>query len=73
MKTADRLHQMSLAINDAELAIGNIVDKVKLFDDIDANDDVIIKLPLKVLRQIANCYPTLNAIVNDPSFTCRNN
>lgn len=64
-----RLHQMSLAINDAELAIGPIVDLVKLMEN--ANDKVAVKISLRCLRQIANCYPALNKIVNDPEFTCR--
>lgn len=70
MVIADRLHQMSLAINDAELAIGPIVDVVKLMEA--ASDKVIVKISLKRLRQIANCYPALNEIVNDPKFTCGN-
>lgn len=68
-KVAGRLHQMSLAINDAELAIGPIVDLVKLMET--ANDKVVVKISLGRLRQIVNCYPALNKIVNDPKFTCR--
>lgn len=68
-KVEGRLHEMSLAINDAELAIGPIVDLVKLMET--ANDKVVVKISLGRLRQIANCYPALNKIVNDPKFTCR--
>lgn len=70
MKVAGRLHEMSLAINDAELAIGPITDIVKLMDT--ADDKVVVKISLKRLRQIAKCYPALNKIVNDPRFSCRN-
>lgn len=66
---AGRLHEMSLAINDAELAIGPITDMVKLMET--ANDKVVVKISLGSLRQIANCYPALNKIVNDPKFSCR--
>lgn len=68
-KVASRLHKMSLACNDAELAIGPIVDLVKLMET--ANDKIAVKISLGRLRQIANCYPALNKIVNDPEFTCR--
>lgn len=68
VKVAGRFHEMSLACNDAELAIGPIVDIVKLMET--ANDKVVVKVSLGRLRQIANCYPTLNKIVNDPKFTC---
>ncbi len=65
-----RLHQMSLACNDAELAIGNVVDLAKLFEHA-TNDTLMVHVPLKAIRQLANCYPALNAIVNDPQFTCK--
>lgn len=68
-RIAGRLHEMSLACNDAELAIGPIVDVVKLMET--ANDKVTVKISLGRLRQIANCYPALNKIVNDPKFSCR--
>ena len=64
-----RLHQMSLACNDAELAIGNVMDTVKLFEG--STEAAMIKVPLAVLRQLARCYPALNAVVNDPEFTCK--
>lgn len=70
-KVAGRLHEMSLAINDAELAIGPITDLLKLMET--AHDKVVVKISLGRLRQIANCYPALNKIVNDPKFSCRGN
>lgn len=69
IKVAGRLHEMSLVINDAELAIGPIVDLIKLMET--AKDKVVVKISLGRLRQIANCYPALNKIVNDPKFSCR--
>ena len=68
-KPADRLHEMSLAINDVELAVGNFTDVVKLFED--AGDMLVVKVTLGSLRQLVNCYPALNKIVNDPQFTCK--
>lgn len=62
------LYEMSLAINDVELAVGNFTDVVKLFED--ASDDARIKVSLRDLRQLVRCYPALNKIVNDPEFTC---
>jgi hypothetical protein len=59
---------MSLAINNVELAVGNFTDVVKLFEG--ANGDTRIKVSLRDLRQLVNCYPALNKIVNDPEFTC---
>lgn len=69
MTIDNKLHEMSLAINDAELAIGPIVDLVKLMKPADGK--VVVKISLGRLRQIANCYPALNKIVNDPNFSCR--
>lgn len=62
-------HEMSLTINDAEYAIGNINDIVNLFKN--ADGEIIVKIRLGHLRQLANCYPALNKIVNDPDFTCK--
>lgn len=69
MKVAGKLHQMSLACNDAELAISNFTDVVELFKNADAT--IAVTVNLGDLRQLVNCYPALNAIVNDPAFTCR--
>ena len=66
----DRFYQMSLACNDAELAIGNVMHKVRLFENA-TNESLMVLVPLKDLRQLARCYPALNAIVNDPKFNCR--
>lgn len=60
---------MRLVINDIELAVGNLNRLVKLFENADGN--IKVKVKLNNLRQIANCYPALNAIVNDPDFTCK--
>lgn len=65
----NKIHEMSLAINDAELAIGNFIDVVELFDG--SSNYVKVNVLLKDLRQLVNCYPALNKIVNDPEFTCR--
>lgn len=59
----NRLDRMKLAINDAELAIGEVVEIAKLFED--ANENIELKISLKIIRQLANCYPALNALVNE--------
>lgn len=62
--------QMRLAINDAELAIGSfseLADKM-----VGASDEVLVKVRLQDVRQLANCYPALNRIVNDPEFNLEN-
>jgi len=61
-------HEMSLAINDVELAVGNFTDVVELFEG--AADNTTIKINLGTIRQLVRCYPALNKIVNDPDFTC---
>ena len=60
--------QMRDAINDVELALNGleIDDVVRLFEN--ADDGVMVKLPLRALRQLARCYPELNRIINDPAF-----
>lgn len=63
--------QMRDAINDVELALNGLeIDSVvRLWKG--ASDSVMVKLPLGALRQLANCYPTLNRIINDPTFERR--
>jgi hypothetical protein len=60
--------QMCDAINDVELALNGLeIDSVvRLWKG--ASDSVMVKLPLGALRQLANCYPDLNRIINDPAF-----
>lgn len=60
--------QMRDAINDVELALSELeIDAVvRLFET--AGDSVMVKVPLGALRQLGRCYPTLNRIINDPSF-----
>lgn len=60
-----------LAINDVELALNGLeIDSlVRRWET--ADDSVMVKVPLGALRQLGNCFPALNAIVNDPEFTCR--
>lgn len=60
--------QMRDAINDVELALNGMeIDSVaRLFEN--AHDSVMVKFPLGAVRQLANCYPELNRIINDPSF-----
>ena len=64
-----KLHEMSLAISDVEFAVGNFTDIVELFEG--ADDNTTIKINLGAIRQLVRCYPALNKIVNDPSFTCK--
>lgn len=63
-----RAHTMRLAINDVELALScdAILRTPELFET--ASDEVMVKVPLGVLRQIARSYPALNAIANDPQY-----
>lgn len=60
--------QMRDAINDIELALNNLeIDSIaRLFEG--AHDSVMVNVPLGALRRLANCYPTLNRIINDPAF-----
>lgn len=69
MSKKNRLHEMSLAINDAELAIGNFIEVVRLLEN--ADDMAVVKVSLGTLRQLVNCYPALNKIVNDSEFSCK--
>jgi hypothetical protein len=63
--------QMRDAINDVELALNGLeIDAVTRQWE-GAHDSVMVKLPLGALRQLANCYPTLNRIINDPAFERR--
>jgi hypothetical protein len=59
----NRLERMKLAINDAELAIGEVVELAEKFAG--ASDEILIKVPLHIIRQLANCYPALNALMNE--------
>ena len=60
--------QMRNAINDVELALSGMeIDSVaRLWED--AHDSVMVKLPLGAIRQLANCYPALNHIMNTAEF-----
>jgi hypothetical protein len=68
MTARSQHQQMRDAINDVELALNGLeIDSVvRLWKG--ASDSVMIKLPLGALRQLANCYPALNRIINDPAF-----
>ena len=59
---------MRNAINDVELAMScdAILRTPELFET--ASDEVLIKIPLGVLRQLARAYPALNNIANDPAY-----
>lgn len=60
--------QMRDAINDIELALNALeIDSVVTMLD-GAHDSVMVKVPLGALRRVAHCYPTLNRIINDPTF-----
>jgi hypothetical protein len=63
-----QVQQMRDAIDAVELALNGLeIDSVvRLFEN--ADDSVMVKLPLGALRQLARCYPALNKIVNDSSF-----
>jgi hypothetical protein len=65
---AHRVEQMRNAINDVELALNGleINSVVRLWEN--ADDSVMVKVPLGALRQLARSYPALNHIMNDPSF-----
>jgi len=64
-------HQMRDAINDVELALSGIpiTDLVEAWEG--ATDAVMVKVRLGALRQLANSYPELNRIINDPRFDRR--
>lgn len=68
MTARSQHQQMRNAINDVELALSGLeIDSVmRLFET--ADDSVMVKVPLGALRQLGRCYPTLNRIINDPSF-----
>lgn len=67
-KIKSQHQQMRDAINDVELALNGLeIDSIiNLFEN--ADNSVMIKVPLGALRQLANCYPELNRIINDPEF-----
>lgn len=60
--------QMRDAINDVELALNGLEIDAVVRQWEGAHDSVMVKLPLGALRQLANCYPALNRIINDPAF-----
>lgn len=64
----DYERKMRLVINDAELAIGNFVELAEKFSEADGS--IMIKVKLSDVRQLVDCYPALNAIVNNPDFNC---
>jgi hypothetical protein len=60
--------QMRDAINDVELALNNLeIDSItRLLES--ADNSVMVKVQLGALRRLADCYPELNRIINDPAF-----
>jgi hypothetical protein len=60
--------QMRDAINDVELALNGLEINYLVEKWEGADSDIMIKVSLGDLRQLANCYAELNRIINDPSF-----
>jgi len=60
--------QMRDAIDAVELALNNleINSVVRMWENADAS--IMVKIPLGALRRLADCYPDLNRIINDPAF-----
>ena len=69
MRSRSKHQQMRDAINDVELALNGLeIDSIaRLFEG--SHDSVMVKVPLGALRQLANCYPALNRIMNDPALS----
>jgi hypothetical protein len=60
--------QMRDAIDAAEMAMNGMAleSRVKLMEE--ADDSVMVKVPLGALRLLYRSYPELNRIINDPAF-----